>query len=34
MVFISTLKYRNSKYRKYTQINILYCFNENLKRNS
>ncbi|WP_413226559.1 MULTISPECIES: plasmid maintenance protein [Borreliella] len=24
----------NSKYRKYTQINILYYFNENLKRNS
>ncbi|WP_422109717.1 plasmid maintenance protein [Borreliella spielmanii] len=24
----------NSKYKKYTQINILYYFNENLKRNS
>ncbi|MCD2401575.1 plasmid maintenance protein [Borreliella bissettiae] len=33
IVFISTLKYINSKYKKYTQNNILYYFNENLKRN-
>ncbi len=33
IVFISTLKYINSKYKKYTQSNILYYFNENLKRN-
>ncbi|WP_215538918.1 plasmid maintenance protein [Borreliella bavariensis] len=33
IVLISTLKYVNKKYKKYTQQNILYCFNENLKRN-
>ncbi|WP_417903337.1 plasmid maintenance protein (plasmid) [Borreliella andersonii] len=33
IVFISTLKYINSIYKKYTQNNILYYFNENLKRN-
>ncbi len=33
IVLLSTLAYVNSKYNKYTQKNILYCFNENLKRN-
>ncbi|AJY73173.1 plasmid maintenance protein [Borreliella afzelii] len=33
IVLISTLKYVNKKYKKYTQKNILYYFNENLKRN-
>ncbi len=33
IVLISTLKYINSKYKKYKQKNILYYFNENLKRN-
>ncbi len=33
IVLISTLQYINSKYKKYTQSNILYYFNENLKRN-
>ncbi|WP_234926672.1 plasmid maintenance protein, partial [Borreliella garinii] len=33
IVLISTLEYVNKKYPKYTQSNILYCFNENLKRN-
>ncbi|WP_418905423.1 plasmid maintenance protein (plasmid) [Borreliella turdi] len=34
IVLISTLNYINTKYQKYTQQNILYYFNENLKRNS
>ncbi|WP_215540881.1 plasmid maintenance protein [Borreliella bavariensis] len=34
IVLISTLKYVNKKYKKYTQQNILYYFNENLKRNN
>ncbi|WP_425337311.1 plasmid maintenance protein [Borreliella tanukii] len=33
IVLISTLEYVNKKYPKYTQSNILYYFNENLKRN-
>ncbi|ACN93410.1 hypothetical protein BSV1_R32 (plasmid) [Borreliella finlandensis] len=33
IVLISTLNYINKKYQKYTQNNILYYFNENLKRN-
>ncbi|WP_418905025.1 plasmid maintenance protein [Borreliella lusitaniae] len=33
IVLISTLKYINSKYQKYTQSNILYYLNKNLKRN-
>ncbi|WP_417861703.1 plasmid maintenance protein [Borreliella andersonii] len=33
IVLISTLKYINTKHKKYTQKNILYYFNENLKRN-
>ncbi|WP_420025141.1 plasmid maintenance protein (plasmid) [Borreliella yangtzensis] len=33
IVLISTLKYVNITYKKYTQKNILYYFNENLKRN-
>ncbi|QFI15091.1 plasmid maintenance protein (plasmid) [Borrelia sp. CA_690] len=33
IVLISTLKYINKKHKKYTQKNILYYFNENLKRN-
>ncbi|AEL19347.1 borrelia PFam57/62 partition protein (plasmid) [Borreliella bissettiae DN127] len=33
IVLISTLEYINTKYKKYTQKNILYYFNENLKRN-
>ncbi len=33
IVLLSTLAYINSKYNKYNQKNILYCFNENLKRN-
>ncbi|WP_151074433.1 plasmid maintenance protein [Borreliella turdi] len=33
IVLISTLDYINTKYKKYTQQNILYYFNENLKRN-
>ncbi|WP_424632784.1 plasmid maintenance protein [Borreliella lusitaniae] len=33
IVLISTLKYVNNKYQKYTQSNILYYFNKNLKRN-
>ncbi|WP_236841520.1 plasmid maintenance protein, partial [Borreliella garinii] len=33
IILISTLKYINIKYPKYTQQNILYYFNENLKRN-
>ncbi|ACJ73431.1 ORF-A (plasmid) [Borreliella afzelii ACA-1] len=34
IVLISTLKYVNSKYKKYSQKVILYYFNENLKRNN
>ncbi|WP_210360912.1 plasmid maintenance protein [Borreliella garinii] len=34
IVLISTIKYVNSKYQKYTQKTIFYYFNENLKRNS
>ncbi|WP_421115136.1 plasmid maintenance protein (plasmid) [Borreliella andersonii] len=33
IVLTSTLEYINKKYKKYTQKNILYYFNENLKRN-
>ncbi|ACN93651.1 hypothetical protein BSV1_A091 (plasmid) [Borreliella finlandensis] len=33
IVLISTLNYLNRKDKKYTQQNILYYFNENLKRN-
>ncbi|WP_210381590.1 plasmid maintenance protein [Borreliella valaisiana] len=33
IVLISTLEYINKKYQKYTQKNIFYYFNENLKRN-
>ncbi|ACJ73478.1 ORF-A (plasmid) [Borreliella afzelii ACA-1] len=33
IVLISTLKYINTKYKKYTQKIILYYFNENLKLN-
>ncbi|OJH14083.1 hypothetical protein ER70_10835 (plasmid) [Borreliella bissettiae] len=33
IVLISTLEYVNKTYKKYTQKNILYYFNENLKRN-
>ncbi|MCD2309289.1 plasmid maintenance protein [Borreliella burgdorferi] len=33
IVLISTIKYVNSKYQKYTQKIILYYFNANLKRN-
>ncbi|WP_215539803.1 plasmid maintenance protein [Borreliella bavariensis] len=33
IVLISTLNYINKKYKKYTQKNILYYFNKNLKRN-
>ncbi|SCW39788.1 hypothetical protein SAMN02983004_00932 [Borreliella japonica] len=33
IVLISTLEYVNTKYPKYTQQNILYYFNENLRRN-
>ncbi|WP_215535863.1 plasmid maintenance protein [Borreliella bavariensis] len=33
IVLISTLEYVNKKYKKYTQQNILYYFNKNLKRN-
>lgn len=33
IVLISTLVYVNNRYKKYTQNNILYYFNENLKRN-
>ncbi|APS99254.1 hypothetical protein Bmayo_05000 (plasmid) [Borreliella mayonii] len=33
IVLISTLDYINNKYKQYTQSNILYYFNENLKRN-
>ncbi|MCD2392273.1 plasmid maintenance protein [Borreliella burgdorferi] len=33
IVLLSTLAYINSKYNKYNQKNILYYFNENLKRN-
>ncbi|WNZ74083.1 plasmid maintenance protein [Borreliella garinii] len=33
IVLISTLDYINKKYPKYTQSNILYYFNKNLKRN-
>ncbi len=33
IVLISALIYINSKYKKYTPKNILYYFNENLKRN-
>ncbi|WP_151074087.1 plasmid maintenance protein [Borreliella turdi] len=34
IVLISTLNYINSKFKKYTQKNILYYFNGNLKRNN
>ncbi|WP_210376931.1 plasmid maintenance protein, partial [Borreliella valaisiana] len=34
IVLISTLKYVNKKYKKYTQQDVLYYFNENLKRNN
>lgn len=33
IVLISTLCYLNNKNQKYNQKNILYYFNENLKRN-
>ncbi|WP_420025474.1 plasmid maintenance protein [Borreliella valaisiana] len=33
VVLISTLQYINNNYKKYTQQNILYYFNKNLKRN-
>ncbi|QFI15025.1 plasmid maintenance protein (plasmid) [Borrelia sp. CA_690] len=33
IVLISTLCYINNKHKKYSQSNILYYFNENLKRN-
>ncbi|PRR40515.1 hypothetical protein CV685_06465, partial [Borreliella burgdorferi] len=33
IVLISTLEYINKTHNKYTQKNILYYFNENLKRN-
>ncbi|WP_420025463.1 plasmid maintenance protein [Borreliella valaisiana] len=33
IVLISTLQYINNKYKKYSQQNILYYYNENLKRN-
>ncbi|WP_418885604.1 plasmid maintenance protein [Borreliella tanukii] len=33
IVLISTLEYVNKKYPKYTQKNILYYFNKNLKKN-
>ncbi|WP_420025102.1 plasmid maintenance protein (plasmid) [Borreliella yangtzensis] len=33
IVLISTLDYINNKYEKYNQQNILYYYNENLKRN-
>ncbi|WP_420025007.1 plasmid maintenance protein [Borreliella valaisiana] len=33
IVLISTLQYINNNYKKYTQQNILYFFNKNLKRN-
>ncbi len=33
VVLISTLAYINKTHKKYTQKNILYYFNENLKRN-
>ncbi|MBB6043350.1 plasmid maintenance protein [Borreliella yangtzensis] len=33
IVLVSTLCFINNKYKKYSQSNILYYFNENLKRN-
>ncbi|WP_420025052.1 plasmid maintenance protein [Borreliella valaisiana] len=33
IVIISTLQYINNNYKKYSQQNILYYFNKNLKRN-
>ncbi|WP_234930155.1 plasmid maintenance protein, partial [Borreliella garinii] len=33
IVLISTLQYINNNYEKYSQQNILYFFNKNLKRN-
>ncbi|WP_247751135.1 plasmid maintenance protein [Borrelia hermsii] len=33
IVLISTLNYMNLKLKKYTQSNILYYFNNNMKRN-
>ncbi|WP_421136318.1 plasmid maintenance protein (plasmid) [Borreliella yangtzensis] len=33
IVLISTLQYINNNYKKYTQQNILYFFNKNLKKN-
>ncbi|WP_420025597.1 plasmid maintenance protein [Borreliella valaisiana] len=33
IVLISTLQYINNNYKKYSQQNILYLFNKNLKRN-
>ncbi|ATQ19038.1 hypothetical protein F9Y90_05305 (plasmid) [Borrelia miyamotoi] len=33
IVLISTLAYMNSKFKKYTQSNILYYFNNNLRKN-
>ncbi|MBB5141804.1 plasmid maintenance protein [Borreliella afzelii] len=33
IVLVSTIEYANKKYKKYTQKNILYYFNKNLKRN-
>ncbi|AEL19393.1 plasmid maintenance protein [Borreliella bissettiae] len=33
VVLVSTLAYINKTYKKYTQKNIFYFFNENLKRN-
>ncbi len=33
IVLVSTLCYINNKHKKYSQSNILYYFNENLKRN-
>ncbi|UGQ17957.1 plasmid maintenance protein [Borrelia sp. RT1S] len=34
VVLVSTLSYMNLRFTKYTQNNILYFFNENLKRNN
>ncbi|WP_421136371.1 plasmid maintenance protein (plasmid) [Borreliella yangtzensis] len=33
IILISTLKYINNNYKEYSQQNILYYFNKNLKRN-
>ncbi|AHH11276.1 Hypothetical protein BCO_0124800 (plasmid) [Borrelia coriaceae ATCC 43381] len=34
IVLISTLNYMNFKFKKYTQSDILYYFNNNIKKNS